>query len=78
MDVGGHDDLVSSLSVGSIDLYSYTREETVGGSAVTSRSTTFPMNHLVFLGVNSQRTGALQMPAVRQAISAAIDRQTLC
>lgn len=78
VDVGGHDDLVSSLSVGSIDLYSYTREETVGGSAVTSRSTTFPMNHLVFLGVNSQRTGALQMPAVRQAISAAIDRQTLC
>lgn len=78
VDVSGHDDLVSSLSVGSIDLYSYTREETVGGSAVTSRSTTFPMNHLVFLGVNSQRTGALQMPAVRQAISAAIDRQTLC
>ncbi len=78
VDVSGHDELVSSLSVGSIDLYSYTREETVGGSAVTSRSTTFPMNHVVFLGVNSQRAGALQMPAVRQAISASIDRQALC
>ncbi len=77
MDVSGFDALVSGLSVGSIDLYA-TTHESVSTSAYTSRSTTFNMNHLIFLGVNSSSSSFLAQPAVRSAISTAIDREILC
>lgn len=77
MDVSGFDALVSGLSVGSLDLYT-TTHESVNTSAYTSRSTTFNMNHLIFLGVNSSSSSFLAQPVVRTAISTAIDREILC
>ena len=77
VDISNFDALVSGLSVGSIDLYATTKES-ITTSAYTSRSTSYNMNHLVFLGVNSSRSGFLAQPGVRSAISAALDRQVLC
>lgn len=75
IDVDNFDALVSGLSVGSIDLYATTKES-ITTSMYTSRSTSYNMNHLVFLGVNSG-SPFLAQPTVRKAISTALDRQVL-
>lgn len=77
VDASSYDALVSGLSVGSIDLYATTRES-VSTAGYNSRTTSFQMNYLVFLGINSDGNTALQDARLRQALSAAIDRDVLC
>ena len=77
VDISNFDALVSGLSVGSIDLYATTKES-ITTSAYTSRSTSFNMNHLVFLGVNSASSAFLGQSGIRNAISTALDREILC
>lgn len=77
VDTSSYDALVSGLSVGSIDLYATTKES-VSTAGYNSRTTSFQMNYLVFLGVNSEGNTALQDARLRQALSAALDRDVLC
>lgn len=64
-----------SLRIGEIDcLYSDLSGEEL--NALSTSSAPVELNHLVFLGVNCRR-GAMQQVELRQALSAALDRQAL-
>ena len=75
LELSGLDALVSSLNIGDISLYSSELEQDSGSTACSTEY--YKTNNLVFLGLNDGR-GALQTPAVRQAISSAVDRSVLC
>lgn len=75
LELSGQDALASSLSIGDLSFYSSDLAQDNGSIACSTEY--FKTNELVFLGVNNTR-GALQNAAVRKAISAGVDRTTLC
>lgn len=70
------DAMLSGLENGSL---SYFFSDLSGGEIprTSNASLNAPMNYLVFLGINHRRS-ALSEPLVRQGLSAAIGRSTLC
>lgn len=75
LDLRGEEELSAGLEMGNL---SYFFSDLSSGELprVAGATAAVPMNHLVFLGINSSREATAD-PAVRQALSSALDRMAL-
>ena len=77
--VDSYEEMVSGLTVGSLNLYP-TREVGDDSPSVTSSQTYYRTNNLIFLGINAKNApegSLLQTPAGRILLSKALDRRQL-
>lgn len=75
-DLSGSEEKAKGLELGTVCYY-YNDLSSGTLPRLSSATAAVPLNNLVYLGVNGNRD-ALKEPAVRQAISLAIDRARLC
>ncbi|MEG1125397.1 MAG: ABC transporter substrate-binding protein [Oscillospiraceae bacterium] len=73
--ITGYDEIINSLSLGSVSLY-ITELENSSASSTTSLQTFYKINNLVFLGLNALKEGdnILSSSAGRRAVNSIIDR----